>query len=179
MLLNRCLKLDIIAARIFRKTVWIAGTAMLVFNRDPAVVSYLIAGFMAIVVPMGLGYVVLSDPGACFDSPCALPQLLPAIPPYAAPVLTSLFAINRRFERSLPDGWLPTILASGIVGQIVMSAFGVVMASLNIPRIFFSDILLDPQGLFVGLVVGVVFWVVLHGRGRGSDDEPRTIARPW
>lgn len=144
---------------------------MLFFNRDLRVVSYLFAGFTASVVPMGLGYVIfLLDPGACYDSPCALPLLLFVMPPYAAPVLTILFAINRRFERSLPDGWLPTILASGIVGQIGMSAFGVLMASPNIRRIFFSDILLVPQGLFVGSVVGVVFWVVLHACGRESAD---------
>lgn len=144
---------------------------MLFFNRKLGVLSYLVAGFMAIVVPMGLGHSIYhSDPGACYDGPCLLPLLLIISPPYAAPVLTVLFAVNRRTRKSLPDGWLPTVLASGIVGQIGMSVFGVLMASPNIRRIFFSDTLLVPQGLYVGLLVGVVFWGVLYACGRKSAE---------
>ena len=144
---------------------------MLFFNRNLGVLSYVVAGITAIVVPIGLGYAIFhSDPGACYDSPCALPLLLVIIPPYAAPALAVIFAISRRFEKSLPDGWLPTILASGIFGQIGISAFGVLMALPQTRQIFFSDVLLIPQGLCVGLVVGVVFWVVLYACGRKSAE---------
>ncbi|MEL7460112.1 MAG: hypothetical protein AAFX45_06060 [Pseudomonadota bacterium] len=145
---------------------------MLFFNRKLGAISYLIAGFVAIVVPMGLGYSIYRlDPGACYDGPCLMPLLLVITPPYAAPVLTGLFALNRRRKRSLPDGWLPTILASGVVGQAGMSAFSFVMAPAHIREIFFSDVLLVPQGLYVGFAVGAVFWVVLYTCGRGGANE--------
>jgi hypothetical protein len=142
---------------------------MLFLNRPLAVHSYVVAVFSAIAVPMLLGYLIYNaNPSACYDSPCLLPLLLMIVPPYAAPVLAVLFAINRRRKKLVPDGWLPTILFSGFVGQIAISVFAVSMSPPELRDIFFSDLLSVPQGLIVGLTVGGVFWVSLTAFARVS-----------
>ena len=136
---------------------------MLRLTQAPKLRHYLVAGLLAIAIPMALGHAIYrADPAACYDSPCALPLLLLVVPPVVAPVLPVLFAINRQLARPLPDGWLPTVLMSGVTGQIAISLSGVALASPNIRRIFLWDTLFIPQGLIVGLTMGAVFWVALR-----------------
>lgn len=142
---------------------------MLFLNKPLAVWHYFIAGFLALVVPMALAWVLsVTVASGCYDGLCLLPLLMLVVPPYAVPVLAVLFAINRRFGKPVPDGWLPTVLISGFAGQIAISAFAVATTSPEFRGIFFSDLLSIPQGLIVGLVVGAVFWVALYAFGRMS-----------
>jgi hypothetical protein len=142
---------------------------MLFFHRSLAVHSYLVAVVAAVAVPMSLGYIIFkTNPSACYDSPCLLPLLLMIVPPYAAPVLAALFAINRRRKKLVPDGWLPTIVFSGFAGQIAISVFAVSMSRPGLRDIFFSDLLSVPQGLIVGLTIGAVFWVALNAFAQKS-----------
>ena len=140
---------------------------MISLNRALKPRHFLFAGILAVTIPMLLGYVIFrTAPSACYDSPCALPLLLVTASPVAAPVLAILFALNRRAGKPIPDGWLPMALISGVVGQIAVSLFGVALASPNIRRIFFWDVLFVPQGLVVGLAVGLVFWLGLYAFGK-------------
>ena len=145
---------------------------MLYLSRSPAVYSYLVAIFAAVAVPMGLGYLIFrTNPSACYDSPCLLPLLLMIVPPYAVPVLTVLFAINRLREKLVPDGWLPTIILSGFAGQIGISAFAVATSSPEFRDIFFSDLVSVPQGLIVGFTIGAVFWFALYASAWKTSGE--------
>jgi hypothetical protein len=140
---------------------------MFFLKRSLALHVYLFAGLLAAIVPMGLGYLVFNyNPAACYDSPCALPLLLITVPSFAAPALTVLFAVNRRLRRPIPDGWIPTTTIFACVGQVAISVSIMLLASPNIKRIFFSDILFVPQGFVVGLVVASVFWATLYLCGR-------------
>lgn len=145
------------------------------FDRALKVRRLLLAGVFAVTRPMGPGYVIFrANPSACYDGPCALPLLLLTVAPFAAPVLPVPFAIDRRREWPFADGWLPTILFSGVAGQTAISLFGVAAASPNIRRLFFRDILFIPQGLVTGLAMGVVFRVALHVLGqKGPDIQAR------
>lgn len=165
--------------RLLDRTCAIGGSArrrgcslILFFKRTPAARHYVYAGVLAVVIPMALGIILFRmNPAACYDSPCALPLLLLTIPPYAAPLLSVLFAVNHRRQRPFPDGWLPTILISGIVGQMGISVFGFVLASPNMRRIFLPEILFIPQGLIVGLAIAGAFWIALHVLGREAPPK--------
>jgi hypothetical protein len=142
---------------------------MLFFDRSPAIHSYLFAVFVAVTVSMALGYMIYrTNPSACYDSPCLLPLLLMILPPFAVPVLAVLFAINRRRKTSIPDGWLPTIMISGFAVQIAFSVYALSASEPGFRNIFFSELLSVPQGLFVGLLVGAVFWVALYASAQKS-----------
>ena len=142
---------------------------MLYLNKPLAVWHYILAGFLAVFVPMVLALVLsVTVASGCYDSLCLLPRLMLIVPPYAVPVLAVLFAINRWYGKPVPDGWLPTVMISGFVGQIAISAFAVSTTSPEFRDIFFTDLLSVPQGLIVGLTVGAVFWVALYAFGRRS-----------
>lgn len=142
---------------------------MLYLNKPLAVWHYILAGFLAVFVPMVLALVLsVTVASGCYDSLCLLPLLMLIVPPYAVPVLAVLFAINRWYGKPVPDGWLPTVMISGFVGQIAISAFAVSTTSPEFRDIFFTDLLSVPQGLIVGLTVGAVFWVALYAFGRRS-----------
>ena len=70
-----------------------------------------------------------------------------------------------------PDGWLPTGLLSGVAGQVALSVYSVSKASPGYRDIFFSDLLVVPQGFVTCLAVGLVFWVALHALGRERPAE--------
>ena len=142
---------------------------MLYLRQSLALQVYLIAGFLAATIPTLTGYLIFkSTPLACYDSMCALPLLLTTVPTFGAAMLTIAFALNRRFERRIPDGWIPTILIGTCVGQGAISVVAILLASPNIRRNFFSDILFFPQGLVVGFMVASVFWAALYILGRRS-----------
>ena len=139
---------------------------MLYLRRSLALNVYLIAGFLAAAIPTLIGYLIFkTNPTACYDSMCALPLLLTTSSTFGAVMLAIAFALNRRFERRFPDGWIPTILISTCVGQAVISVVAILLASRNIRRNFFSDILFFPQGLVVGFMVASVFWAALYVLG--------------
>ena len=137
------------------------------FYRVPAGRHYVYAAALAVLVPMALGYLVFwANPSRCYDSPCALPLLLWTVPPFAAPMFAVGFAANRRCKKPLPDGWLPTLSVAGLAGQAAISAVGVLSAGPIMRRIFLSDIVLVPQGLIVGSLIGAVFWAALYALAR-------------
>lgn len=143
---------------------------MFLLKRTLSLHVYLTAGFLAAAVPMSVGYLIFkSNPAACYDSPCALPLLFVTVPMYAAPVLTVLFALNRRFQRPIPDGWMPTVLISACIGQVAISVFSILLASGNVRRNFYSDILFVPQGFIIGALVASVFWAASYLLGRETN----------
>ena len=136
---------------------------MLYFKKEILVRYCLLAGICATLLPMMLGYAIYKlAPSACYDGPCAMPLLLVILSPFMAPLLPILFAVNHRLERPFPDGFLPTIVFSGTASQIAISAYSYSTASPNTRRIFFSELLLVPQGFITGLVIGTVFWLALY-----------------
>lgn len=141
------------------------------FNRPLAIYHYILAGVLAAGIPMLAGNIIYrSAPGACYDSPCALPLMLIVTPPYAVPVLVAIFALNRRLRTPFPDGFLPFVLLSGLVGQIGVSAYSYSMASDSIRRIFFYEVLFFPLGLAVIGCVGAVFWISAYGLARITSE---------
>jgi hypothetical protein len=90
-------------------------------------------------------------------------------PVFGAPALAACFAINRRIGRPFPDGWIPVVAVSGVLGQLVISVYLVWTASENLRNVFFWDLLSIPHGLVAGAVVGTVFWVTLHATGRKAE----------
>ncbi|MDG4648670.1 hypothetical protein P6F26_09440 [Roseibacterium sp. SDUM158017] len=142
---------------------------MLFFGKTLSVWHYVVAGSLAVVVPMALAWVLsMTVASGCYDSLCLLPLLMLLVPPCAAPVLAVLFAINRRVGRPVPDGWLPVVMISGVATQVTLSACALATASPEFRDIYFSDLLSVPQGFFVGITIGTVFWVSLHAVGRKS-----------
>lgn len=140
---------------------------MLFLNTPLAAWHYIIAGFLAVIVPIAMAIVLsVTVASGCYDSLCLLPLLMLIVPPFAVPVLAVLFAINRRLGKPVPDGWLPTVLISGVAGQVGVSVFAVSTTSRGVRDIFFSDLLSVPEGLIVGLTIGVVFWIALYAFGR-------------
>lgn len=133
---------------------------------------YIVAVVLAVVVPMLLASVLsVTIASGCYDSLCLLPLLMLIMPPFAVPALAVLFAINRRLGSPLPDGWLPTIMVSGLSGQVGISLFALATAFPSFRDIFFSDLLSFPQGLIVGLTIGVIFWVSLYAFGRTNSSK--------
>ncbi|WP_439123975.1 hypothetical protein [Marivita sp.] len=146
---------------------------MLRFDRLPTVFSYVIAGLVAIVVPMCLGYVIFrANPSACYDSPCLLPLLLVIASPFAGPVLAVLFLINHRMQKRVPDGWIPTIVFSGLTAQIAVSMLAVATSSPGFRGIFLSELVSIPQGFLFGVTVGSIFWIALNASARRRDKSP-------
>ena len=140
---------------------------MLFLGKTLAGWHYVVAVVLAVAVPMLLASALSTTVASgCYDSLCLLPLLMLIVPPCAVPVLAILFAINRRIGSPVPDGWLPTIVISGLSGQVGISLFALATASPGFRDIFFSDLLSFPQGLIVGLTIGVVFWVSLYAFGR-------------
>ena len=140
---------------------------MLFLSKSLAIWHYLVAGILAVAVPMALAQVLsVTVASGCYDSLCLLPLLLLIVPPFAVPVLVVLFALNRRLGKPMPDGWLPTIMMSGLAAQIAISVLALATSSPGAREIFFWDLLSIPQGLFVGLTIGTVFWMSLYACGR-------------
>ena len=140
---------------------------MLYLNKSLTIWHYIVAGFLAVVIPMAFGLVLsVTVASGCYDSLCLLPLLMLIVPSCAVPALASLFAINRRIGKPIPDGWLPSVLISGLVVQIAISVFAVSTASPQSRDIFFSKLISVPHGLIVGLTIGAVFWVALYAFGR-------------
>lgn len=147
---------------------------MLFLSKPLAVWHYFVAGVFAVVVPMALALLLsVTVASGCYDSLCLLPLMMLIVPPYAVPTLAILFAINRRLGKPVPDGWLPTVMISGVAVQIAIPVFAFATSSPEFREIFFSDLLSFPQGLVVGLIIGAVFWVSLFAFGRISTPNRR------
>lgn len=147
---------------------------MLQFKRLPTGYSYLIAVLVGVAVPMGLGFALFwENPSACYDGPCLLPLLLMTVSPFAVPVLAVLFSINHRMRKRLPDGWIPTIMLSGLTAQIAISALFVMTASPRFRDIFLSELLSFPQGFLFGIIVGAIFWFALYASAPRRDPNPK------
>lgn len=142
---------------------------MLFLNNHLTVWHYVIAGVLAVAVPMAMALALSQTVmSGCYDSLCLLPLLMLIVPPVAAPVLVVLFALNRRFGKPFPDGWLPIVAISGFLVQIAISVFAVSTATSRYRDIFFSELMSVPQGLIVGLTIGAVFWGALCALGKKS-----------
>lgn len=147
---------------------------MLFLDKRLMLWHYLVAIILAIGVTMALGWgLSVTIASGCYDSLCLLPLLMLIVPPCAAPVLAALFALNRRFGTPVPDGWLPTVVGSGVAVQIVLSLVIVATASPQSRDIFFSDLISVPEGFGVGLAIGAAFWGALYTFGRENPPVPR------
>lgn len=150
----------------------VQGRPMIAFFKKAAPAGhYVLAGVLAALLPMAAGYLIFrANPSACYDGPCALPLLLVIVPPYAAPVLAVMFALNRRLEKPFPHGLLPTVLTFGVLGQIGLALVSVISAPSTIRRLFFSELFFIPGGFVVSVSVGLVFWCVMYALGRTGPD---------
>jgi len=145
---------------------------MLFLNRALKLWHYLAATFVGVILPMLIGRgMAWANPAACYDSPCALPLMLMTTPLVIAPVVALVFAVNSRRSRPFPNGLLPTVLFSAIAGQLGISLWSLTIASPNIRRIFFTDILFMPEGLIVSTFTGALLWIILFVLGSKTGER--------
>jgi hypothetical protein len=151
-----------------RVTLW-AG-ALRTSKRYTAI-DYARAAILTALVPTTLAALLLWwVPGGCdlrgspavYRWTCLLPGLLLVVPVPVALLLPVAFALNHRWARLFPAGWLVTILTVGILTQAVLS-FGYLLALNPAYRgLFLAEVLFIPQPFIAGVISGAVFWVALH-----------------
>ncbi len=128
-----------------------------------------IAGVLTAAVPVGLAFALYwLAPWGCDASAwiCLFPLSLLGVAPVAALCLPILFHFNRRRRQPFPDGWLPVILLTGSVSQLLVTGYSLWTLADYMRRIFLYDALIFPQGFAAGATAGAVFWVSLALLGR-------------
>ncbi len=92
---------------------------------------------------------------------CLLPSLLVSVPLFAAVILPVAMLLNTRFGRPVPDGWLPTVLLTGILSQAVLVGgyFYFLDSAYRDP--FLAELLSIPQPFLAGVVAAAVYCSML------------------
>ncbi len=93
-----------------------------------------------------------------------MPGLLLVVPVAVAIVLTITTLLNRRRSHPMPDGWLATVLAAGILTQVVLTGAYLIAAGPAYMGALMGQAILIPQPFVAGAVAAAVFWTALHGR---------------
>lgn len=73
-----------------------------------------------------------------------------------------LFGLNQRRGRALPDGLLPFVVLVALFSQTMVTGYSFWQSEEHIRRIFFYDVLIFPQALAAGALVGTLFWCALY-----------------
>ena len=123
--------------------------------------DYLVAAVLTAVVPIAFAFSIYwFAPWGCDASEwlCLFPLSLIGVAPIGAICLPIMFRFNRQRRHPLPDGWLPFVFSVAVVSQVAMTVYSLWSLSDYMRRIFFYEVLIFPQGLATGAVVGAVFW---------------------
>lgn len=129
--------------------------------------DYLRAGVLTAVVPLALAFgIYWLAPWGCDANAwlCLLPIALAYLALPAALFLPIAVFLNRRRARPWPDGLIPVVLATGLLAQAVVSGTSLWRSDPHMREIFFWDVLIFPQGLAAGAILGLVFRLSLGGR---------------
>lgn len=124
------------------------------------------AGIVTAIVPMAAAFTTYwLAPWSCDASAwlCLLQLSLIGVGPVAALCLPLALTLNRRRRAPFPDGLLPVMAVTGVVAQALVSACSLWLASPVLRRVFLFDVLILPQGLVAGVLVGAVFRLALTG----------------
>lgn len=127
-------------------------------------VDLVIAGVLTAAIPVCLAFAIYwLAPWGCDASAwlCLFPLSLLGVAPVAALYLPILFHFNRRLRHPFPDGWLPVIVLTAGVSQLVVTGYSLWTLADYMRRIFLFDALIFPQGLAAGATTGAVFWASL------------------
>jgi hypothetical protein len=130
------------------------------------------AGIFTAVIPVALAFTFYwLAPWGCDANAwlCLLPLALIYVSPIAALILPLAFLINRRRQSVIPDGWLSTMILTGIVAQLLVTVTSLWLNEPHIRRIFFFDVLIFPQGFVAGATIGAIFWVSLAAFGKATQ----------
>lgn len=101
---------------------------------------------------------------------CLLPGLMLVVPPVAALLLTMFTILNQRRDRLIPDGWLVTVFAIGILAQVLFGGTYLLLLlgqgyfGLWITVQMFSLVFSLPQPFIAGAIAAAVYWIALHGQ---------------
>lgn len=126
--------------------------------------DYLVAAFLTAVVSIATAFSIYwFAPWGCDTSAwlCLFPISLIGVAPIAAICMPILFSLNQRRPRALPDGWLPFVLSSAVVAQLVVTGYSLWLFEEHMRRNFIFEVLILPQGLAAGSLTGAVFWCSL------------------
>ena len=128
---------------------------------------YVAAGGLTAAVAMSFAYAVpwVANGGDCSEESayfCLWFIVILVSAPITAFYLTLVLHLNRLRRKPLPHGILVIVPFSAILTQTLVSAFFVWV--MWPPRSYrpLSEILLVPQGLVAGILVGVVYCVLLR-----------------
>ena len=91
-----------------------------------------------------------------------LPGLLIVVPAGVAILLLIASFLNERSGRRFPDGWLVTIIAVGLLTQVVLVGGYLLALDPAYRGGLLGELLLVPQPFAAGAIAGAVFWVTLH-----------------
>jgi hypothetical protein len=93
---------------------------------------------------------------------CLFPGLLLVVPSAVAILLAIATVLNQRRKRSIPDGWLVTAFAAGIITQTHLVGGYMVAAGPAYAALFLALAILIPQPFIAGALASGVFWLALH-----------------
>jgi len=93
---------------------------------------------------------------------CLLPGLLIVVPAVVAILLSVANLLNNRIGRRLPDGWLVTTLAVGLLTQVILSGAYLLALDHACRGRMMGEIISVPQPFVAGASVGLIFWLTLH-----------------
>ncbi len=64
----------------------------------------------------------------------------------------------------MPDGWLVTVLAVGILAQTLLVGAYLIAAGPGYLGLMMAQAVFIPQPFVAGAVAGAIFWITLHWR---------------
>jgi hypothetical protein len=93
---------------------------------------------------------------------CLLPGLVfvSAVP--MAGFLSIAMIVNQRLDRPFPDGWLTTVLAVGLLSQLLLSVVYLIVLDTAYRGQFLTEVIFIPQPFVAGAISGAVYWTALH-----------------
>lgn len=123
--------------------------------------DYVVAAVLTALGPIAFAFSIYwFAPWGCDANEwlCLFPLSLICVAPIGAICLPIVFRFNRQRRHPLPDGWLPFVVSVAVVSQVAVTVYSLWSLTDYMRRIFFYEVLIFPQGLATGAVVGAVFW---------------------
>lgn len=149
--------------RMFDSAIRTAGAAPPMALLPAAIVTALLppvaAGLYRWLVPAGCD---MGLEAATYRWTCLFPGLLFVVPTAIALLLGIVSYLNQRLGRRLPDGWLVTAAAAGLITQIVLLGSYLLILEPAYRGSMLGELLLIPQPFVAGAVAGAVFWITLN-----------------
>lgn len=103
---------------------------------------------------------------------CLLPGLLIVVPAVVALLLSVANLLNDRYGCRLPDGWLVTALAVGLLTQVILSGAYLLALDHAYRGRMMAEIMFVPQPFVAGAIAGLIFWLTLHVGIRPGSPRP-------